>query len=231
VIIGNLKLEADVITLFTRQEVPVTLINRRADSVAVFMPFHENLSHYYEKQKSFLSTDAQINRFKDWLYARRRNVQIYVLRRLSKKTARSFVKNGFREQDYQKFIAAFNPSGKDEWKVVSNIIISLFREMIIGCIIRADLSPHIGILNRRYNFGLALDILHILMPLADLQCIQFLRNEKDKGYMKRDLSGLYVTREGMRDVAQRFENIRKTTQKHTDMLLDHIFELMRELRK
>ena len=231
VIIGNLKFEADVITLFTDQGVPVTLMSRNADSVAVFMPFHDNLSYYYQKQISFLTKDAHINRFKDWLYSRRRQMQIYVIRRLSKKIARVFVTKGFRERDYRKFIESHKPSEKGQWEVIHKTVGSLFRELIIGRIIISELNPHIGIINRRYNFGLALDIFHILEPLADLQCIQFLRKSKDKSYITASKQGWTVSKEGMKDIAQRFENMRKTTQKHTDILLDYIFELMRELRK
>jgi len=231
VIIGNLRCEAGILTLFTDNDVPVTLISRKGDSVAVVMPYHDTLSRYYHKQKAFLKTEENINRFKDWLYARRRALEIYVLKRLSKKIAGEFVMNGFRTRDYMNIIKKFNPSDTARWDVVKAMVANLFREMTISCIVKAELDPHIGVLHRRYNFGLALDICHILEPLVDLQTIQFLRNAGRNNYLTNDPSGWSISGDGVKDIVQRFENMKKRVYQSEEKLLDNLFELMRELRK
>jgi CRISPR/Cas system-associated endonuclease Cas1 len=80
VVIGNLRLEAGVITLFTQNDIPVTFINRRGDELAVAMPYNHHLPRHYEEQKIFLDVDENIERFKGWLYARRKETQINVIR-------------------------------------------------------------------------------------------------------------------------------------------------------
>ncbi|MDI6890361.1 MAG: CRISPR-associated endonuclease Cas1 [Thermodesulfovibrionales bacterium] len=158
IIIGNLSFEAGVITLFTENDIPVTFINHRGDVVAVVMRYNNHLPRHYEEQKVFLETEENIDRFKSWLYAKRKEIQINVVKRLSKRVAGMFLAKGFREKDYRRIVEGFKPVVDEQWKVVSRMINNLFREMIIGCIAKADLDPHLGVLHRRHNFGLALDI-------------------------------------------------------------------------
>lgn len=231
VIIGNLKLEAGVITLFTANDIPVTFINHRGDGLAVAMPYNHHLPRHYEEQKIFLEDEENIQRFKDWLYAKRKETQIYVLKRFSKGIAGMFVAKGIRERDYQRLIEEFKPAQDEQWKVVSCVISNLFREMVIRCIVKADLDPHLGILYRRHNFSLALDICHILEAEIDLQCIQFFKIARENGYLTRGQVGWSVSKEGMRDIVHRYENRRKQLHETVEKLIDDIFELMRELRR
>lgn len=231
VVIGNLRLEAGVITLFTQNDIPVTFINRRGDELAVAMPYNHQLPRHYEEQKVFLDAEENIERFKGWLYARRKETQINVIRRLSKGFAGLFTAKGFREKDYCRFTERFKPSNDEQWKVVSGVISNLFREMIIVCILKADLDPHLGVLYRRHNFSLALDISYVLEAEIDMQCIQFLKTAEEMSYIVRDQSGRFVSKEGMRDIIHRFENRRKYLFETVEKLIDDIFELMRELRR
>jgi CRISPR/Cas system-associated endonuclease Cas1 len=236
VVIGNLRLEAGVITLFTQNDIPVTFINRRGDELAVAMPYNHHLPRHYEEQKIFLDVDENIERFKCWLYARRKETQINVIRRFSKGFAGLFTAKGFREKDYCRFIERFKPSKDEQWKVVSGVISNLFREMIIVemiivCLLKADLDPHLGVLYRRHNFRLALDISYVLEAEIDMQCIQFLKTAEEMSHIVRDQSGRFVSKEGMRDIIHRFENRRKYLFETVEKLIDDIFELMRELRR
>lgn len=231
VIIGNLRLEAGVVTLFTNNDIPVTFINHRGDAVAVAIPYNHHLPRHYEEQKVFLEAEGNIDRYKSWLYARRKKTQINVIKRISKGVAELFAKEGFREKDYQRFIERFKPFRDEQWKVIYGIVNNLFREMIIGSILRADLDPHLGVLHRRHNFSLALDICQILEPEIEIQCIQFLRTDRGKGYMLKDRIGWSVSKEGIKEIIHRFENRRKQIHTTVERLIDDIFELMRELRR
>ncbi|MEW6214074.1 MAG: CRISPR-associated endonuclease Cas1 [Nitrospirota bacterium] len=231
VIIGNLRLEAGVITLFTDNDIPVTFINNRGDAVAVAIPYNHHLPRHYEEQKVFLEAEGNIDRYKSWLYAKRKEIQINVIRRISKGVAELFAAKGFREKDYHRFIERFKPSKDEQWKVVFGVTSNLFREMIIGSIVKADLDPHYGVLYRRHNFSLALDICHIFEPEIDIQCIQFLKIAREYGYMLKGQAGWSVLKEGMKDIIHRFENRRKKLHEMVEKLIDDIFELMRELRR
>lgn len=231
VIIGNLRLEAGAITLFTDNSIPVTFLSRSGDSLAVAIPYNHQLPRHYEEQKVLLETEENMERFKRWLSSKRKEIQLKAIRRLSKWTAELFAMNGFRERDYQRFIEEFKPSKDDKWEVVSTIVSNLLREIIIGRIVKADLDPHMGILHRRHNFGLALDLCHILSGDVDMQCIQFLRTAMEKGYMEKQRGLWAVSRQGMKEIIHRFENRRVKLQERVEKLIDDIFEIMRELRR
>ena len=231
VIIGNPRLETGVITLFTDRDIPVTFINNRGDAVAVAVPYNHQLPRHYEEQKVFFETDENINRFKSWVHAKRKQIQISVMNRISKRIAGLFIAKGFREKDYREVIEEYQPFSDEQWKVVSALVGNLFREMTIGCTVKADLDPHLGVLHRRHNFGLALDICFVLEAEIDLQSIQFLKGAKGKGYMVKEQMGWTVSKEGMKDIIHRFENRRKQLHETIEKLVDDVFELMRELRR
>ncbi|MEK6673967.1 MAG: CRISPR-associated endonuclease Cas1 [Nitrospirota bacterium] len=230
VIIGNLKLEAGAITLFTENDIPVTFMNMRGEETAVTIPYNHNLPRHYEEQKIFLETENNIQRVKNWIFAERRLLQLETMKRLSKGAAAVFTSKGFRESDYQRFIDAYIKGGQESWKIVNGVVSNLFREMIIGSLIEADLDPHMGVLHRRHNFGLVLDICHMMGAAEDLQSLQFLRLCKDKAYMLKSQQGQSVTKEGMKDIIHRFENRRKALYETLGRILDDLFELMREMR-
>lgn len=231
VIIGNLKLEAGAITLFTENDIPVTFMNLRGEEVAVTLPYNHQLPRHYEEQKAFLETEKNIQQVKDWILAERRLIQLEIMNRLSKAAAAVFTSKGFRESDYQAFIGGHIKGGQESWKVVNGLVSNLFREMIIANLIQADLDPHMGILHRRHNFGLALDICHIMGAAEDLQAIQFLKLSKDRASMCKSPQGWAVTKEGMKEIIHRFENRKKALHETLGRILDGLFELMRELRK
>lgn len=231
VIIGNIRLESGVITLFTDNGIPVTFLNRQGDAVAVAMPYNHQLSRHYEEQKIFLETKENVERFKGWLYSKRKEIQIKGVKGLSKWTAELFAMNGFRERDYQKFMEEYRHYKDERWKVVYGIVSNLFREMIIGCLYKSDLDPHIGVLHRRHNFGLALDICYVLEPEIDIQCIQFLRTADGTGQILKEQTGWLVSKDGIKNIIHRFENRRTRLQEKVEKLIDGIFELMRELRR
>lgn len=230
VVIGNLKLEAGVITLFTGNDIPVTFMNRRGEEVAVTIPYNHHLSRHHEGQRVFLETEENIQRFKMWLYSKRRDVQLGTVSRLSRSAASLFISRGFRERDYQEFIKRHKPQSEEQWKIVNEIISNLFSEMVIGSIMKSDLDPHTGIMHRRHNFGLALDIGYTIGPEADLQGIQFFKSVKENVSLIKGSEGWAVSKEGMKEIIHRFENRKKALHEMVEQAIDDLFALMRELR-
>ncbi len=231
VVIGNVRLEAEVITLFTNNDIPVTLMNRAGDMAAVVVPYVENLPRYYEKQKALLASPDLVTRFKDWMRSQRRTVQLGVLRRLSRRAFESLSATGFTDDQYRRVIEEFKAVSAEQWEVVVRVIGLLFREFVVGYILKIGLDPHIGVFNRRRNFGLALDICHILQPEIEMQALQFARIAREKSYLVKEKASWAVTPEGMKDIVHRFENRREEIRAMTGTILDGIFELIRELKR
>jgi len=228
VIIGNLKMEAGVITLFTKNNVPVLTIDKQSESAAVTVPLNDKVPFYYHNQRVFLETEGNVNRFMTWLYSKKRIVQLCAIKRLSKGAASKFMRGGFKEQDYHRFIRRKITSSEGQWKTVRGTIENLLLELVIARLLQAGLDPNIGVLNRRRNIGFALDLVNILGAEANVQCIQFFKRNRED-FMEFTGDKWLISSEGMKNVVHRFENRRQAVTNFVEKLIDELFELMREL--
>ncbi len=225
VIIGKVNLDSLIITLFAEHEIPVTFFNRRGEEMAVLYSYNHRYAEHYHRQKIFFLSEYNIERFMNIIRAWRRKLQLNAIGRISKRLKIEYSLKGLRESDYKKIIKFATLLYGKEYEFVHNIVSGLFREMIISRLTRAGLDPHLGVLHRRRNFGLALDICHMLGPEEDIQSIQFFKASKGKQYV----TPLGVTSDGMKDIVLRFENRLKTIISITEQIIDDIFEAMREL--
>lgn len=223
VVIGNVRLDAGIITLFADNDIPVIFMNKRGQEAAVTIPFNHHLPERHEEQKIFLYNEKNILSFKTWLFSQRRKLQIKTLKRLSEAAADKMISEGFRGKDYRLFITRFISSKEEQYKAVKGIINNLLKEMVVESLIKADLDPHTGVLNRRHNFGLALDICYAIEPEADLQCIRFIK-------ASQVTQNRIMSKEDIKDIAHRFENKRKIVHEIIETIIDDLFKLMRELR-
>lgn len=229
IVIGNVRLEAGVITLFTENDIPMLFLNRAAGYAAVAMPYNHKLPKHYEEQKVFFETPKTVEKYKNWADIKRMNIQAKILARLNHPIAPKTM-YGFGEGNYQIILSKMKHCSEDKWNIMTSIISNLFRLLIIEHLIKADLDYHLGIIHRRHNFGLALDICYIMGGEIDAQAIQFLRAGQDKGFIERIGNNLTVTDAGMKDIIQRFENRKDALSNMIEDIIDELFELMRELR-
>lgn len=220
VIIGNVRLDAGIITLFADNHIPVIFMNKKGEEAAVTIPFNHKLPKHHEEQAIFLKSERNINAFKTWLFAQRRNQQINTIKRLSRAEALRMTSQGFREKDYKLFISRLISYKEGLYKAASAIINNLLKEMAVESLLKADLDPHIGVFNRRHNFGLALDICYAIEPEADLQSVMFIKTSADS----------HISPDDMKDIVHRFENKRMIVHEIIETIIDDIFKLMRELR-
>lgn len=230
VFIGNVRLDAGVITLFADNNIPLVFMNKNGKEAAVTIPFNHHLTQHHEEQKIFLAKEKNIRTFKTWLSYKRRKLQIYTLKKLSKAMAEKMLQEGFRERDYREAIRRFIVGKEEQFKTARPIIKNLIKEMVTESLIKADLDPHEGVINRRHNFGFALDICYVMEPEVDLQCIQFLDASSNSGLILNKSNTWTISDEGIKDIIQRFENRKRLVSESIETSIDDIFRLMRELR-
>jgi len=231
VIVGNVKLDAGAITLFTENNIPVTFMNRKGDEVALTIPCNHQCHAHYHDQRKILEKEIYISYYRQWLESERRKIQLKVVKKLSRQVASGFVKHGFKEQDYQDFIIR-NIEGGDKKKkvVVEKVIGNLIREIILKSILSAGLDPHIGIINRRQDFGMVMDIFYSIEPEVDLQTIQFFQSIKDRDYIYMSSTGMTIAKDGMKDIVHRFENKKRLTVDFIEHIIDGLFETIRYIK-
>ena len=91
VIIGNVKMDAGTITLFTDNNVPVTFMSKNRGEIAVTIPHNHHLNSHSEEQKHLLARDGNIQRYNQWLQAERRRMQLKVVKKLSRQVSSIFI--------------------------------------------------------------------------------------------------------------------------------------------
>jgi hypothetical protein len=230
VVIGNVKMDAGSITLFTDNNIPVTFMNKRGEEVAVTLPYNHRLPSHHEEQKVILEREERTERYIRWLSSVRRRLQLRIIGKFSSDIASVFKSNGFRDMDYQDFISVYVPVESERCRAVRNTIYQLYCEAILGNIIKADLDPHTGAIHRRHNYSLVFDFCYAIDPDIDFQTILFFRNEGGRNLVTRYDDGWVVTDGGIRDIIHRFEKRKRIVNGHIDVILDGLFELIRELR-
>lgn len=228
-IIGNVKLESGAITLFTENNVPVVFMNRKGDELGVAIPYNHKLPTHYEEQKVFLETNRNIERYTKWAETKRMVIQVNVLKRLFPGIG-SKLRYGLGEGNYQELISRLKPSDQAKWKTITSIVGNIFRGLITEQVIKADLDPHLGVIHRRHNFGLVLDISYIMEAEIDIQSLQFLRTSIKHQYIEKKGGDYFVTESGMKNIIQRFENRKMDISNLICNIIDEIFELIRELK-
>jgi CRISPR/Cas system-associated endonuclease Cas1 len=229
IIIGTVRIDTGVLTLFTDNNIPVTCMNKRGQETAVTMPYNHQLPVRYEEQQIFFTRDEGILRFEQWLLSERKRIQLNTVKRLSKNIAGLYLAQGFKEADYRNFVRQYKPADEDKRLTIETLIGNFFREMLISGLMAAGLDPHMGVLHRRRNFGLALDLCHAMEGEVDIQTVRFLQRSPGE-WMLKGKRGWEVSRDGMKDIIHRFENRKRANLVMAEHLIDELFELMRELK-
>ena len=229
VVMGNVKLDAGAITLFTENDIPVVFMDNSAEETAMAIPYNHRLPRHYEEQKVFLESEENASRYEKWAQAKRAVLQTAMLQRLDRSLSGQLT-FGIGEGNYQQVLAGLKPKSKDKWSVITGIINSLFRGLIMEHVLKADLDPHTGVIHRRHNFGFVLDICHIVGAESDMHAVQFFRADRQAFLMEKRGNGWRATEPGMRNIIHRFENRRVPLSNLIGTVMDEAFELMRELR-
>ncbi|MBI5194807.1 MAG: CRISPR-associated endonuclease Cas1 [Nitrospirae bacterium] len=230
IIIGNVKLDSGTITLFAENNTPITFMNNRTDETAVVIPYNHRLPDHYKEQKIFLSSKENIEHFERWAGTKRACLQMNLLRRFLPKLMPRFETIGFGEGNYQEILKTLRKVSEQEWIAVNSIITNIFRNVIVEHLLKSGLDPHLGVIHRRHNFGLALDVCYIMGGLSDLQTLQFFNTYRVKNLISKDRAHWFVTDKGMRSIIHRFENRRAAVQGRVENILDELFDLIREMQ-
>lgn len=229
IIIGNVRLDSGSIALFAEHNTPITFMHNASEETAVVIPYNHRLPDHYREQKIFIDCPENIEHYERWAGTKRALLQLIFLRRFMPALAATLEKRWFGEGNYQQIISKIRRVGDRKWLVVNGIVTSIFRNMIIGRVMESGLDPHLGVVHRRHNFGLALDICYIMGGLSDLQTMQFLKTSRGRNLIEMVGDCWVVTDEGMKDIVHRFENSKPSLEEKVDNIIDELFVLMREM--
>lgn len=228
-IVGNIKMDAGTLTLFTENNTPVTFMNRKGEAIGVVMPYNHTLPNHHEQQRRFLLRDENVEAFKKWILSQRRETQITVMKKINWEKAQDFLTKGFRESDYAEIINGHRYAKEAEWVTAYGVVNNLIMEMVIREIINSELDPHMGITSRNCNFGFALDLYPIMSPEAELMTLQFFTSCRWHGYVAWSEKKCILTKDGLKNIVHRFENRKTLLARRLDMAIRGYFDLLRQV--
>ena len=230
VVIGNIRMDAGVISLFTEENIPVAFLSRQGKELAVCMPYNHRLPRHHEEQKTLFRSEEYARLFKQWLLSVRRSNQLEMIRCFSSEKAQTYSKIGFRERDYEDMVKSVLFEGEEQWRAARIVVEGLFHEMIIRALLRADLDPHLGITTRRHNFALGLEFSWALGGEIDFQTVRFSNAAHFNGPSWRSPDGSIILKDGLKVLVERFEKRKGKVHRLIEDMIDDLFRLIRDAR-
>lgn len=225
---GRVLIDSQAIFLLSKNNISVVIAEENGQKDALFLPYNHFLPDHYRTQRVILKSYHNIQRYIRWINTQRMLQQIAIIKRFSPELR---IKNELGEGNYQLWIKEKRPNNINLWKLIKNSIISLFKSLISGKLIEARLDIHLGGYYRRADFGLLLDMLYILEPRIDEQCLMFFRQKEWQAFIKQEKIDYFILLdEGFHNIVHRFENKKSRLSEIIDLIIDDYFSVLRELR-
>ena len=223
VIVGNVPMESAVVTLFVQQGTPVIFFDRRDLRPAITLLCEERGPQRRSRQHLLFRRPPTSERIRLWLRSKRRLSVVRVLKRLSRRLAKRFEREGLREEDYDALLRTLRRSNP-RWQVLVGVLRGMMLEFVIPLLQRARLDPHCGVLHPAEDFGLGLDFCFVLEPEIHLQALRFFKDPTRRGHLPWFPRG-----KDMQEIVLRFENNKKNLEAQVQALIDELLDLMRDV--
>lgn len=165
-IAGNVALDTDSLTAFAARGVPVTLLNREGDPVAVVLGCGTGLVARRGQQAAIVEDPRQRERLCTWLRAWERGRRLVLASRLDPVTAARWRREGVRPADYDTWLVR-----QARLRGVSLRRRGLFRaalqSLVLEAISEAGWDPHLGLRSPAQPMGFVRDCVTALEADAD----------------------------------------------------------------
>ena len=228
-IMGNIKMDAGTITLFTENNIPVSFLNVRGETLGVALPGNYHGMSHIERQKNIFGSDRTRERYRTWLASMRRNFQIKTLKNIVYPIAATYMDVGFRERDYRACISKIKNRKEQRWQAAQSVVGNLFIEMVIKKIIEAGLDPHTGDRDKKSYFGFAHDLCYVMLPTVDCLLLRFIESAEASDFIVDRENNCLLSRDGIKHLVYIFEENKKAFLSGIDNTLFAFFEFLREM--
>lgn len=232
VMVHNVKIDADSLTLLAQYRVPIVLIDRRGEKLAYVLPYEKKIPSRYKDQKFVLRYERCEIRYRTWAKEKRLLISSQALKRVLRDSALSNV--GVGEGNYAlliKDLLGRLDVSAEQWTCVRNTVRSLFEGLIIRRLIAWGFHIHMGVINRNKNFGLVQDLAYILDGEIDAQALQFFKSGNPKIKLELSNSGKWeIPAYAMREIIHRFENRKKPIIRIIEDIIQELCELLRQMK-
>ena len=148
VIVGNVPMESAVVTLFVQQGTPVIFFDRRDLRPAITLLCEERGPQRRSRQHLLFRRPPTSERIRLWLRSKRRLSVVRVLKRLSRRLAKRFEREGLREEDYDALLRTLRRSNP-RWQVLVGVLRGMMLSSLFRCCNGRGLIPTAGSSIRR----------------------------------------------------------------------------------
>lgn len=166
-IAGNVALDTESLTVFAERGVPITLLNRAGEPVAVVLASAAGLFARRGRQAAALEDSRQRDRLCAWLRAWERGRRLVLASRLDPVTAARWRREGLRSAEYDTWVMQ-----QARMRGASLRRRGFFRAALqtlaLEAISEAGWDPHLGLLHRAQPLGFVRDCVAALQADADL---------------------------------------------------------------
>lgn len=222
IVIGNVRIDSYSLLLFSENQIPVLFLDNKNTEQALLLPYNHKLPAYYKAQKLLLNSEQAIKRFKKWIKIRRMLEQVRVLRALFKNFN---IPDEIGEGNYQFILSKIKPNN-GKWNIIKEIVQNFIKAILTNCLLRVQIDLHLGVIHKRVNFGLLLDLLMIFEPEADLEAVKFFLIIKNSNSTDNDLTEYEI-----KNIIERFENKKESITNAVETVIDELIEILRDIRK
>ncbi len=227
VVIGNVRLDTDALTLFTACGVPITFMDHGGRVLGAALAYDIRPEDFRDRQHALAEDQEAATQIELWMEGARRKGRLDMVRRFAPSFAREFESLGFRELDYINSISVLCAEEDACICAVVGAVSGLLHELALENILGLSLDPHAGIVYRRENFGLSKDIVYMLAGEVDWQVISFFQARQHGELIQRCGSTATLTGKGTQAVIQQFEDRRPALENKIGSLLDGYFQFLR----
>jgi|Deesub1362B_J571_1020462.scaffolds.fasta_scaffold01479_7 CRISPR/Cas system-associated endonuclease Cas1 len=222
VVLGNVELQAGVLTLLGAWGVPVLFASMDGAAQSFALPLKSPPGWKARRQRELASSKEYRDKLLTWLEANRAQAELHVLKRLFGKSLDGLIDTGQRRQLYRQRVK--NPLEGRRARQVLSLLRGFLRETVATAVLQSGLDPHVGFLRPSEEHALVHELAYALEPFVELQALRFLRLATSHGLFG-PLGRL--CRPGLRHLVHGFENRREFLQGKAEELCLQLCEFLR----
>ncbi|MCP9453341.1 MAG: CRISPR-associated endonuclease Cas1 [Nitrospira sp.] len=214
-IAGNVTLDTESLTVFAERGVPVTLLGRNGQAVAMVVSCASGLFARRGLQVGAIEYSSVRERIVSWLRAWERGRRLALAARLDSATAARWRCTGVRTVDYEQWVQRL---GRLRGAALRQrrLFHAAVGTLILDRIVEAGWDPHVGTIHRGEPLGFVKD------------CTMAIRADADQLWLEQGRLADQTSAALSLDVAESFERHRSRLVRLLGRLLDQYGELLRE---
>lgn len=184
IVVGNVPLDSASLTLLAQRGVPIALLDRCGEPLAMVLGFQDGTRQRRVRQAALRENREKRERIAAWLDAWERGRQVRVLRSFDPDRAREWRRDGYRQSDYENWLLA-QARARSCHRRNRTFLSGALQELIATELMTEGWNLHTGVRERGTPLAFVKDCYAALQP--DLDGI-WLNLARPTAELKRPLS-------------------------------------------